>query len=399
MVCNTTEQNSKKTILILGYYGNANTGDEAILSCMLNQLRDIYPDMEFCVLSGNTDFTSKMHKTASLPNILPSNYVRYIIGMLGRNRVNFINTLNRIKESSALIVVGGGLFFDKPAKNKYLLEFLGKISWMKKSGKTINVIGVGVGPLYENKSKIALRKILNTVDLITVRDNESKEALNQIGVSNPETYITGDIAILLEPSPSKQIVEIMKGEKLTADKNPVIAISIRGSDVQNPMLKKSIIKFCRYATEQYNAQIWFFPFQFSGNDDDRPGIRTLENEFGENNNVFFLYKEKSPMDILGLFSKADIVIGERFHSIIFSIIAQKPFIGISYLPKVERLFSEIGHKEWCVNLDNIDEDSLIKRFDNIWIEKDEIKLELADILISLRKKALLNFEILSKKAT
>jgi len=46
------------------------------------------------------------------------------------------------------------------------------------------------------------RNTLNKTDLITVRDNESKLLLDQIGVKK-EVFVTSDLAFLYEPAEAK----------------------------------------------------------------------------------------------------------------------------------------------------------------------------------------------------
>ena len=49
----------KKHILIVGYYGFQNSGDEAILRVLLSDLRQVDADLSICVLSGNPEFTRR----------------------------------------------------------------------------------------------------------------------------------------------------------------------------------------------------------------------------------------------------------------------------------------------------------------------------------------------------
>jgi polysaccharide pyruvyl transferase WcaK-like protein len=55
-----------KTLLIAGYYGFGNTGDEAILSAILSELRAQRPQLEFTVVSGNPEQTAARYKVASV---------------------------------------------------------------------------------------------------------------------------------------------------------------------------------------------------------------------------------------------------------------------------------------------------------------------------------------------
>jgi len=48
-----------------------------------------------------------------------------------------------------------------------------------------------------------------------------------------------------------------------------------------------MIGFCKYATGEIGAQVWFIPMQTGGGDDDSVGLNLIMNELEENNRVFF----------------------------------------------------------------------------------------------------------------
>jgi len=58
---------SKKRVLVSGYFGFGNIGDEAILVGMLNDLRALHSGLEFIVVSGDPKRTRALHGTASVP--------------------------------------------------------------------------------------------------------------------------------------------------------------------------------------------------------------------------------------------------------------------------------------------------------------------------------------------
>jgi polysaccharide pyruvyl transferase WcaK-like protein len=384
-----------KLISLLGYFGQTNTGDEAILHCLIEQLKQMHLKQEVVVFSGNPISTSETYGVASVYNILPTSLPRFIVGALGRNRRNFFRALMTFCGSDTLIVGGGGLFFDSLQTNKYLLELLKKIDWAKKMGKKVVLLGVGIGPIHHTKSKLVLSNVLNKVDLITVRDRDSLELLSQLGIVAPRIHLTADFAFLMQPKAIEDIEEILREEKLEIADMPRIGICLCGRHVKVPNLKKSIIGFCKYATGEIGAQVWFIPMQTGGGDDDRIGLNLIMNEFEENNRVFFLKGDYNPEEILGIMSYTNAIIGERFHASIFSLINNIPFLGIAYMPKVESLFKEMGHREWYIKLDEIDEATLIMHFSQIWRNSKPVKEELAKFRSFFQKRALKNFSLLA----
>ena len=60
------DNNNKKTILVAGYYGFGNVGDEAILSAILTDLRKQREGLEFIVISSNPEETAASHNVRSV---------------------------------------------------------------------------------------------------------------------------------------------------------------------------------------------------------------------------------------------------------------------------------------------------------------------------------------------
>ena len=221
----------KDLISILGYFGYANTGDEAILSCMLTKLRELNLDAEYVVYSGNPDETGHRYKVAAVHNILPTSVRSFIIGVLGRNRKNFFETLRTFRQTSVFIVGGGGLFYDHPDSNYYLLEFLKRINLAIKHKKKVILFGVGFGPLHLELSKKKLKEMLNRVDLITVRDRESRLLLDELGIDRPAVHTTADFVYFLKAAGEARIEEILKNEKINRNPRPVIGLCLSPDSV------------------------------------------------------------------------------------------------------------------------------------------------------------------------
>ena len=83
-----------RRVLIFGYYGFRNTGDEAILAGMLRDLRGEIADLEAIVVSGDPAGTSRDHGVRA---VLFTDVPRLI---------------DAARESEAILLGGGGLFHD-----------------------------------------------------------------------------------------------------------------------------------------------------------------------------------------------------------------------------------------------------------------------------------------------
>ena len=58
-------------IVISGYYGFANAGDEAMLNAIVKSLRQAENFVELTVISGNPTATAAKHKVASIHRFSP----------------------------------------------------------------------------------------------------------------------------------------------------------------------------------------------------------------------------------------------------------------------------------------------------------------------------------------
>ena len=81
-------------IVISGYYGFNNLGDESILTAIIANLRSKIDNIEITVLSKDPNFTAKKHKVRSV------------------NRMNVFKVINEIKKCDLLISGGGSLLQD-----------------------------------------------------------------------------------------------------------------------------------------------------------------------------------------------------------------------------------------------------------------------------------------------
>jgi colanic acid/amylovoran biosynthesis protein len=62
---------------------------------------------------------------------------------------------------------------------------------------------------------------------------------------------------------------------------------------------------------------------------------------------------RSTPELCALISHCDLFIGSRMHSCAFAILGNVPTIGISYLPKMDSLFQDLGLPDLCISIDQV----------------------------------------------
>jgi len=299
-------------IAISGYYGFNNAGDEAILEALKLGLSETHPESKISILDSGNRFNFKM-----------------------------------LKDCDLLISGGGGLLQDKTSTRSFLY-YISIIRLAKLLGKKVYVFAQGIGPITKWYNLLLLKRTLNLVDLITVRDINSFNYLKSLKLKNPKIIETADPTFILTPedaAPATRLIssksggqgeKLLKVEGIATNKRPLIGVSIRKIGKNNPDIKILAEALDQIAVKA-NAQIVFIPFQCP---QDVLASRQAMESMKEKSNLVF--RECRPREIMGLINQMDAIIGMRLHSLIFAVNCSIPAVGLSYDPKVDAFMEEVG---------------------------------------------------------
>lgn len=346
------------SVIVVGAYGFSNIGDEAMLSIVLKCLQEIYPDEEKIVSCINQDQVSSLHNVKTIDGISPLSMLKNLLKFkFGR----FIKQYKLVREMNVLVYGGGSLFNDaKGAKNIGVI--LLTILMARLSGSLVVLWGVGIGPVYSFTGERILKMILKLSNVIIVRDERSKSTASTLC---PGVEVRQGVDLLFSfPDFTKELKSQEKGN----DEYLNIGISLRPypaiSNVDYKAIDELVIKALSLVLESINTpkKVKLYGLVFSEGDgrrDDAKMLSDLESklevlEISEYFGGFSNHQDKNSdyilSNMLERISTLDIVIGERFHSLVSSIISRTPFIAISYDQKVSELASSIGMDRYCVGI-------------------------------------------------
>lgn len=347
---------------ILGYYGKNNLGDEAILSNILDGLQLSKIDYDPVVFSSDPSLTEALHNVKSLPSILPGNLSQLVVRALGRNRSQFFHVVKICQSLDFLLVGGGGLFFDTPVSNIFLLELLGKISFVQRLGVPVVLFGVGIGPLSMSSSIKIFEKILRRVQLIVLRDNGSLDTLKRVSASPSATFVTRDLAFCTKSDGRAD--ELLLKENVNLDSRPILAVFLHGEE---GVLSDSSLKIIRDALQKfqaaYHCTIWFLPMQIDDRIDDRVPVTKIVCA------DWIAFQGSYPCStVVDLLSKVTLTLSVRLHGSILSCCAGTPTVGISYAQKVVDFYSSIGAVDRQISLQGLNEDKLFGLLSEFWLQ-------------------------------
>lgn len=304
-------------VVISGYYGFHNSGDEAILFAMLQALRSTIPGLEVTVLSRDPDYTTQEFHVRSVPRDKPEEVIR------------------TIRDADILISGGGGLLQDVTSPRS-IIYYLGIISIAIILGKPVFCYAQGIGPVQTALGRKALRLVVNRVKAITVRDQDSKEELLSLGVKHPPVQVTADPVLGLELSQ----IDCSKGyDILTAlgaePQRPIAGISVipwKGA--------RGYIKVVAKVADDLSAAGWQVLLIPMHNPVDIAPCREVAALM--RGPSLMLGAETTYKELLAVAGNLNLALGMRLHFLIFSAIFGVPIVGISYDPKVNRFLRSIG---------------------------------------------------------
>lgn len=354
----------EKSILLSGYYGFDNSGDDAILKAIIKDIRKKSPKLDIVVLSNNPKKTETMYSVRAI------------------NRFKFNELIKGIRNTS-LLISGGGSLLQDVTSTRSLLYYLAVMTLAKMSRKPVMVYANGIGPINKPGNRFLTRVILNSVNLITLRDEDSKTYLRNMKIKNKNIVVTADPVFTLDRAPKNVIENIFIKEGIPRDKK-FIGISIRPwKPAVN--LVEVISKVIDYLTERYNVNIILIPMHYP--EDLDISNKVLANV--DKSSCFVIKNQYTVEEIMGITKELDMIVAMRLHSLIYAATQEIPMVGLVYDPKVEGiLYSlEMGHMS---NVENLDYNHLVENIDYVWNNKLELKQILKRGDEELKARALCN---------
>lgn len=353
-------------IVISGYYGFANAGDEAMLAAMIEALTEVDPTVKITVISGNPADTRARH------------------GVEAVYRLHYPDII-RVLAKSDLLISGGGSLLQDVTSDRSLYYYLSIMMLAKKMGKAVMLYAQGIGPVRGALAKGAMRYIGNEVDLITVRDGGSCEELKLLGVKKPPVHITADPVLALHPV-DKEIGRAILRRYGLEGASPIIGISAREWKDWS-YYKQTIAQAVDQLALELGARVVFIPMQWP---DDLEVARKIKKRMKYP--AVLLEEEYTTSELLSLVGNLDLLIGIRLHALIFATVMNTPLIGISYDPKIDRFLETLGDRH-VGTLQSITVDTLMAKVRNLWPDIKRTDKKREERINNLRHKAFENAEL------
>lgn len=310
-------------IVLSGYFGFDNLGDEAILEAVCERLRALSPTGEILALSHTTPAPEESLFTA-IPRLSPW-------------------AIWRALQGADLFISGGGSLLQDVTGPGSIPYYLGVLEMARLAGVPRMILAQGVGPLNSGWSRRAVGHVLSGVDVITVRDQASAELLSACGVPKERIGLTVDPVLGMRASPVSVGESLLEEWGLEAQL-PIVAVSIRPWKSWLEKQLKSFSAVLAQCAQMWGAQILLLPFHHPGDGwilDELAQCLVARPE-GQRPRVFLAQADLTPKEMMAVLERVDLLVGMRLHALIMAAAVHTPAIGIVYDPKIAA-FAEKAH--------------------------------------------------------
>ncbi len=318
-------------VALLGYFGFGNAGDEAILAAELAALRSAFAagasagsspgdaggQPTFVVISGDPDHTRRTHGVDAVSRT----DVRAVLAAL---------------RSSAALVAGGGSLLQDVTSARPVAFYAGTMLAARALGTPVFVYAQGLGPVRRPVNRALTGAALRAARYVALRDAASVALAERLGVRDvdlvPDPVLGVDLSAAHAPSPG--------GDR------PRLAVALRpwaGSEHWLPAVRSALAELAA------EADIVLVPFHAGQDADLARDLATdlatdLAADLGSGTEVVDTGASghDGHQAALDAVAGATAVLGMRLHALIAAAGAGRPFVALSYDPKVAAFADRVG---------------------------------------------------------
>ncbi len=303
---------SKKqhSVVIAGYYGFGNAGDELILLSQIQRLRKEHPDCQITVLSARPAETAARLDVKAVNRWNPWSWIQSLW-------------------NAELFILGGGGLLQETTHSWNSLYYLALVAFAKIFSCRTEVRAIGVDPIGRWWSRIFARFVFNhLVNFVSVRDADSQRALESIGIHvrlwrslDPAFYLSLP-KIQTAPRPAPKIAWVISAWP------------------QRPGWNHDVSFLLQRVAKELNVTNELLPFF---REQDEPLSRSISELTSFHASVRSWERLE---DLLSWTQEYDLIIGMRYHALVLAALAQKTFIGWGYQRKVRTLCRDFNQPLW-----------------------------------------------------
>jgi polysaccharide pyruvyl transferase CsaB len=354
-------------LLLSGYYGFGNFGDEAILDVFVEQWRRRRPSDEITVLSQTPEQTTRTYRVAALP------------------RMAWRTVSDAVREADVVVSGGGGLL-QSATSLRSLLYYASIIREAKRAGRRTAIFAQGVGPLNYFGREVVKRACVG-VDLACVRDETSLGSLQAL-LPNVTVKLAADPVFLADANAvdAPDIHDRLSREGLREDVTDLVAVVVRRGPGLDQVVERLASVVDRLSLK-HGAQVVFVPLQPPQDAEAASSvIRRCKSA------PVLLTGGYDLRTMTALVARCSAVISMRLHALILAARLNVPFLAIPYDPKIGALTAGLAYPLPPLQRDSLTDETA----EALWSQRDALRAHLRSRAPTMQARATLAFDWLEE---
>lgn len=363
----------RRRILMSGYYGFANAGDDAILQSIRDNLTAADPAVEITVLSKQPQQTSR----------------RY--GVRAVHRFDLPGVWRAVRRCDVLLSGGGSLLQDRTS-TRSLLYYLCVMRLASLMGKPVMLYANGIGPLLRPANRRRVCRAVERTELVTLRDHSSEQELRRIGVRRADLHVTADPVFTMDWR-GEQAEGLLASAGLEAGQ-PFAVVSVRDWPEIGQFPQK-LAGVCGHLYRRYGLVSVFVLMQTQRDRAVSEQIRA-----SMQTPSVLLDSALTPAQMMAVIAKSRLCLAMRLHTLIFAARVCVPTVGLVYDPKVESYLEELEMPS-AGDVTDFDAETACERLDALMADYDTrreaLRARSAQLTAAARENERLLLELLEQK--
>ncbi len=245
--------------------------------------------------------------------------------MKARGQANAAKIISILESTDLFVFSGAGMITD--AFRYEAAECVELMSLAKRFGARTAILGHMFGPVTNASLKDVCRRVLPTVDLITVRERvTSLPFLADCGIRSEDVRVTGD-----------ETLDFVQENRVTASERNALGVNVRIAYYSGltPPTTRLLTSTISSLADLFGARLEPLAVAHHPEDDDSLALRFIDSD-GR-----MALESSGPETALGLtrrVAKCRLVITGSYHAAVFALAQGIPAIGLAFAPYYESKF-------------------------------------------------------------
>ncbi|QXC33760.1 polysaccharide pyruvyl transferase family protein [Aeromonas sp. FDAARGOS 1407] len=358
-------------IVVSNVFGPLNLGDFELFKKLVNMIESDaaqitaiarepelssyhFPNIEFCEQLGkaNTWYLRFIYLFFSFIYLFSPALTKMVLPK------SQYRALMNLRDSDITIACPGGFLEDSTFS---FYAHLVQIFLAKKLSKKVVLAPMSIGPARSRINKFFLKRVLNEIDRIYVRELVSAKLCEELNINY---VLSNDLAFELKVESTTQVI------KTNRALFTIINWNFPTSDDPVHQLNNyinSLVNAALHLHYQYGFDIGVIQQVAS----DKPAIDRFVRELAKKNIPVTIEGDGyTPEKIMNLIASVKVVVASRFHSAIFSLNVKTPVVPISYLPKTSGMLELYNCKDICLDIVDLDSNELVMKLNKLLDEPE-----------------------------